>query len=200
MAVSLPPHQILSFTQEASLHTHCLAQYLLPRDAQCVLLQQMNEYGGLQEWGCLCIYLKALNPAASTSLSLSSSTIPVFTHEKFISGYLVTFYVHQIHSSLQPILPVISTLQRAGPWGHRALWLYMSWFCVPFVGQKAGTVRYWDLLKWHIQWKLCFLWIQQESRRIAHRAAAKFTNSLFISFGDIESIMYLSEVNLIIPY
>jgi hypothetical protein len=115
MAVSLPPHQILSFTQEASLHTHCLAQYLLPRDAQCVLLQQMNEYGGLQEWGCLCIYLKALNPAASTSLSLSSSTIPVFTHEKFISGYLVTFYVHQIHSSLQPILPVISTLQRAGP-------------------------------------------------------------------------------------
>lgn len=72
MAVSLPPHQILSFTQEASLHTHCLAQYLLPRDAQCVLLQQMNEYGGLQEWGCLCIYLKALNPAASTSLSLSS--------------------------------------------------------------------------------------------------------------------------------
>ena len=101
-------------------HTHCLAQYLLPRDAQCVvlqhlLLQQMNECGGLREWGCLCIYLKALNPAASTSLSLSSSTIPVSTHEKFIPGYSVTFYVHQIHSSLQPILSVISTLQRAGP-------------------------------------------------------------------------------------
>ena len=111
----------------------------------------------------------------------------------------VTFYVHQIHSSLQPILPVISTLQRAGPWGHRALWLYVSWFCVLFVGQKAGTERYWDLLKWHSQWKLCFLWIQQESCRIAHRAAAKFTNSLFISFGDIESIMCLPKVNLIIP-
>lgn len=41
--------------------------------------------------------------------------------------------------------------------------------------------------------KLCFLLIQQNSYRIEHRVVAKFANSLFLSLGEIDSVIHVCQ-------
>lgn len=67
---------------------------------------------------------------------------------------------------------------------------------------QSGTVIFTKLYVDH-RWsqKLCFILSQQKSYRIEHRAAAKFTESLFISLGELESThTCFSKISLIIPY
>lgn len=147
---------------------------------------------------------RLLNLAVSTFLRPVSSAMPVSTHNKsiFLIILLLSILIKFI-PPYKPFLLIINTLQRAGPWGHRALWYYVDWFCFQFTGQKAGTERHIDFPKLHsqseVEQKLCFLLIQQKSYRIEDKATAKFINSLLYPWRDRKHNTCLSTMS-IIPY